>query len=399
MSHPLILGEFQPPMVAGHLDADPLELPPGYGGASIINLVEARLAAGLFTEVLTLDAHLDEPIRCWEGPRLRLWVAKRRPRKVLRDGFRKERKLIHDIIKRSDASVCHANWTYEYGLAAVTQNQKPALVTVRDHAGHCRRHQGWRYLALFAMTHMVFRKGDFFTAVSPYVENYVKRHVGRAPVVVVPNVLGTTVLNRRKKPQPSCRRVVSAINASELKNSRRALQAFALVRSRFPDAEYCIAGSGLGEDEDIARWARKENLDSGVRFLGCLSYPEMLELMEDSRVLLHPSLEEAFPMSILEGMALQRPVVAAVEAGGARYVLDQGRCGVLVSGLSVESIARGVEQTLVKQDEDQLRAAYARALELSHPDRVLTEYQQIYERVQNMKKHCYQCKGSPSIGI
>jgi glycosyltransferase involved in cell wall biosynthesis len=99
-------------------------------------------------------------------------------------------------------------------------------------------------------------------------------------------------------------------------------------------------------------------------------------------MLLHPALEEACPMSILEAMALGLPVIGGIHSGGVPWVLDAGRSGFLTDVRKPSEIARTL-LTCLEQPEDRhwrQRNAYHRVLSLFSPTCVAEQYEKIYER-------------------
>ncbi len=129
---PILMGEFQPQLFASLFPGQ--RVPELRGGTAVVNLVRAHLDQGLPVDVLTVDSQATEPCVRLKSDLLNIWIVKRRPSKAVRDGFRQERKLMEAALQESDADVCHAHWTYEYGMAAVKQDIKPFVVTVHDHS-------------------------------------------------------------------------------------------------------------------------------------------------------------------------------------------------------------------------------------------------------------------------
>ncbi|MCU0858635.1 MAG: glycosyltransferase family 4 protein [Pontiellaceae bacterium] len=184
---PILLGEFQPQLFASLFPGQPV--PNLRGGTAVVNLVRAHLEQGLPVDVVTLNANATEPIIRLKSDVLNIWIVRRRPSRAVRDGFRQERKLIEDVLRDSDADVCHAHWTYEYGMAAIAQKIKPFVVTVHDHSRNILFWQGWRYAGLYLLTQYVLRKATGrLTAVSPYVAEYAAKVSGQ-PVTVIANVV------------------------------------------------------------------------------------------------------------------------------------------------------------------------------------------------------------------
>ncbi|NUQ61906.1 MAG: glycosyltransferase [Pirellulales bacterium] len=124
------------------------------------------------------------------------------------------------------------------------------------------------------------------------------------------------------------------------KNHELFLRSAVRIRSELPDARFLIVGDGPCRPalEDLTRQLA---LGDSVRFLGTRSdVPAVLGLID---VLLLTSKMEANPVSILEAMACEKPVVATRVGSVPESVLD-GRTGFLVEpGDECRIAARAVE--------------------------------------------------------
>jgi len=410
MSHlkPILLGEFQPQLFAERFPGQ--HVPEVRGGTAVVNLVRAHLEQGLPVDVLTVDPNAVEPCVRLKSDLLNIWIVKRRPSKAVRDGFRQERLLMETVLQESDADVCHAHWTYEYGMAAVKQKIKPFVVTVHDHSFNILRGQGWRYAGLYLLTQYVLRKArGRLTAVSPYVADYAAKVSGQ-PVPVIPNVLsvdGCSLMvdkvrdgiapvvssqlsvdketlttqqlgNLSTSPAPATQQlnniatapappeppatsnqqpatILTIADSGRVKNMKRALAAFSKVRKKFPNARYTVMGSGLGEGESLHRWASKKGLLDGVEFKGWRPYSEVLSCMKKADILFHPSLEESFGYPVAEALAAGISVVASRQAEGCAWLLGGGKYGVLVDGRTPVAMAEALAGGLSQTETDQTR--------------------------------------------
>ena len=108
------------------------------------------------------------------------------------------------------------------------------------------------------------------------------------------------------------------------------IEAVAAARRENPAIRGYVAGEGP-ERERLERLAERR----GVTLLGVRR--DVLELMRAAGALCLPSEAEALPMSILEAMALERPVVATDVGGTAEQVVD-GESGYLVRAGDPEPI-------------------------------------------------------------
>lgn len=376
----VILGPLHLPALAPHLPrfgTEGLPLPRGSGGYNLTMLVRERLDRGWPTDAVTLSPDLPVPLAHWEGPHLRLWVVRRRTRRALRDLYLQERRLIQQAVRESEAPVCHANWTYEFGMAAVGQKEKPHVLTVHDHALHFLFQSGPAYWPLFFSTLYVLRKSPVVTVVSEYLRPWVRAASGRDPVVI-PNLIsmGTEPVPARS-PSPL---VVSALAWTAHKNVKRGLRAFRLLREKHPAAEWELLGPGLEAGGEAHSWAKSHGLDGQVRFMGQRSHAETLEAYARAWVVFHPSMEESFGGPVSEAMWLGIPVVASRQAGGCRWLLDGGRCGGLADGGKADDMAGHLSGAIFDEDwrKRVIPAARERARSLCQPGCILTRYEEIY---------------------
>jgi glycosyltransferase involved in cell wall biosynthesis len=82
----------------------------------------------------------------------------------------------------------------------------------------------------------------------------------------------------------------------------------------------------------------------GMRFMGSLAHDELMSLLDQSRVAVLPSRDEAMPMFILEAMA-RRNCVISTDVGGIAAVLDGGR-GIVVPPSDVEGFRAALQSVL-----------------------------------------------------
>jgi len=116
------------------------------------------------------------------------------------------------------------------------------------------------------------------------------------------------------------------------------LECFARLLAVRPGLKLWLTGVGPLEDELRAAAARL-NLGDSVRFLGFVSdLPQLLALAD---IQVHPAHIEGVPLAICEGMAAGLPIVAS-DVGGLPEILDQGRNGLLIPGLDVETFSAAV---------------------------------------------------------
>lgn len=124
------------------------------------------------------------------------------------------------------------------------------------------------------------------------------------------------------------------------------IEAAALLRQRFPDAQFLIIGEGERRAE-LEQLVEARGLRASVRFTGYREdVPRLLAAMD---VFVLSSLYEGMPFSILEAMAAARPVVAT-HVDGVPEVVVEGETGLLVPPREPEKLAEAIGFLLAHPD-------------------------------------------------
>ena len=110
----------------------------------------------------------------------------------------------------------------------------------------------------------------------------------------------------------------------EGKGHAAAIEAIGALRERFPGIRLLILGEGPAEEEIRAR---AEPFGSTVILTGHRN--DVMEVLDATDILLHPSRVDAFPTALLEAMAAGVAIVAS-RVGGIPEIVDDGVQGVLV---------------------------------------------------------------------
>lgn len=125
------------------------------------------------------------------------------------------------------------------------------------------------------------------------------------------------------------------------------LEAIALLNQRGLECEGVIIGGGPLEAE-LKQLGTSLGITDRIEFKGFVS-PAAAE-MAKLDVLLMPSDHEGLPMTLLEALALEVPIVSH-SIGGIPEVLDNGGCGWLVTDHTPEGYARALAQVLTEETD------------------------------------------------
>lgn len=115
------------------------------------------------------------------------------------------------------------------------------------------------------------------------------------------------------------------------------------------DFELIIAGPDFGMLESLKKLVNELGLDHRVIFKGRISESEKLQLLAESTIFVHPSLEDIFSLSLLEAVGVGIPSIAFdIEANPEIF---ENHCGVIVKKPNFESLASSIDHLLNNDDE------------------------------------------------
>lgn len=172
-----------------------------------------------------------------------------------------------------------------------------------------------------------------------------QEHLPEANVHVIPNgvdtyrfrsLLDSGLVLRSQLGIPSAAPVCGIVAALRPeKNHTLFLRAAALAAKQRPDAHYIIVGDGP-ELKALERTAIEAGVASCTHFVGSRSdIPQVLSAMDAFALTSH---NEANPVSILEAMACEIPVVAT-DVGSVNESVSEGKTGYLVKPGDAEALA------------------------------------------------------------
>lgn len=332
--------------------------PKGRAGAPLIsNLIKEYIARGHRVVAITLDEQMpdDDPAFVYEEGLLTYVVTPCRKRTFRPNGkrlgrtadfYRFERKKMLALLRHYKPEVVHAHWTYEFALAALAYNPN-TLTTVHDNALTIFQYvRTLNRFFLLLMARYVFRKGRWFTAVSPYMAESVQPWTAEK-VFVVANPIVLPEQNTQPRPSPDKPIISMVVNGwDDRKNCKKALLAFKEIQRRHPGSVLWAMGTAFEPEGEGIAFCQQHEIPNIV-FMGPTQYDIVQQRIAQSTLVLHTSLEESFGMVLVEAMSYGVPVVAGKHSGAVPWVVQDG--GLLVDVNSVEEIVAATDQLLSDQ--------------------------------------------------
>jgi glycosyltransferase involved in cell wall biosynthesis len=355
-------------------------------------LAQQYLKMGHSVSIVTTCPDLVETKK-WQGPgKLQLIaIPRRKTLPQMLDLYRTEVHNMRNVLRDIKPDVIHAQWTYEYADAALA-TKRPVLVTARD--------APWRVAWLTRSALRLERtlycqlailpRVRHLSTVSPYMAGKLKQqYFYRRNIHVVPNgiFLDEIAAAPKQKLHDINAPIICCISEwGRLKNLISALRGFQILRKKIPNAQLILFGVGLGSGEVVDNYCRQNGLDNGVKFMGYQPQSILRQfLRQEVDIMLHTSREESFGMTILDGMTQGIPCVGGKAAGAVPWLLDGGKCGILLNVMNPQEIAEGLLSLIedTQSYHDYALAAHDRVLKMFTIEKVAEKYIKILETVSN----------------
>lgn len=219
-------------------------------------------------------------------------------------------------------------------------------VVLNYHSGEAQDH-----LANWGVrVHPWLRRVDEIVVPSVYLEQVFNYH-GYASRVVH-NVVDTSRFVYRDR-TPLGLRLLSARNLERYYRVDTILEAFALVKARYPQATLTVAGYG-SEERRLRELAASLGTD-GITFVGLIEPKAMPDLYDQADIFVNASVVDNQPLSVLEAFAAGLPVVSTA-TGDISNMVQNGETGLLVAHENPAALA-GAVMSLLEDPDRALRIA------------------------------------------
>ena len=232
---------------------------------------------------------------------------------------------------------------------------------------------------------------DAFIGVADEHGRFLVQHEGlpQTKVRVIPNGIDT----HRFRPDPNGRQqirrelgisqeapvfgIVAALRPE--KNHRLFVSAAQRAHNQLPNARFLVVGEG-SERPDVERQIQQGGLESVVTLLGNREdIPQVLKAMDGFVLTSH---NEASPVSILEAMSIELPIVAT-RVGSISEVVRHNVDGFVVNREDADAVARYIRRLA---GDDELRRQMGRngrqrVLEIGSLDTMVSGYEDLIESI------------------
>ena len=299
--------------------------------------------------------------------------------------FEFARNLI-SVIKRKNIDVLHAHEfaMNAYGSMASTITGVPIVTTIHGknyYGERLRRRLAYRFVS----------RHSKMVAVSNDIADYLMKTIGICAKNIITIHNGVRI-DRFEKDESARNRIRETLGLSDdqpllgtvgnlypVKGHTYLIKATAIIKKTVPNVKTIIAGRGDLLDR-LKGEASGMGLEKNIEFLGYREdIPQLLQAMD---IFILPSLSEGTPLSILEAMASQKPIVAT-DVGGLSEIVKNGETGFLVPSKDPESLAEKILLVLENRELAEKIVAEARKKIVKEYDlnNMVKRYVHLYESV------------------
>ncbi len=298
-----------------------------------------------------------------------------------RKAFRRLLGIVRD--RRVDVIQTHLFSSHLWGWAAVLRFPRVRLLRTEHNMSE------WKNPLRRGLDYLLSFRTDSFVAVSgPVRQSLITRcRIDPEKVRVIPNGLNTGRLRPAADPEAiltelglpgEAKLVVTAAALTPKKGHRYLVEAAELLVRDRDDVFFLLLGEGelRGELEGMIR---DRGLSGRVILLG--SRPDAVEIIGRSDLFVLSSTREGLPISLLEAMALKRPVVATA-VGGCPDLISDGENGILVPPRDAGRLAAAIGKVLEGGEPARAlgEAAAETVLAGYGMEKMIAAYQEIYRR-------------------
>lgn len=245
------------------------------------------------------------------------------------------------LIKAYEADVVHAldHRSDLIGILSARLTGRPVLASFLGWVNFPKG--SWRATVYPWIDRMILRRLDAVITDSVAIGAELKLREQDPPVVAIRNGIDTAWFDPTRSLAPSS---VTGFAADgdyvfgmvgrihPVKGHLNFLKAARTILDRYPRSRFVIVGTVLPGFESyrqtLVDWIAEHGLGSAV-LMAHVSLAEIPAVFASLDVLVAPSFAESFSFTMLEGMAMGKPVVAS-DVGGASEMITDGRTGYLV---------------------------------------------------------------------
>lgn len=324
-------------------------------GTSIMNLAIGLLAQGVSVRVLVYgqkeDAFFDDngvliqQIKNVKFKGLSWWLTRKKLQKII-DQLHSDQEI--DLVEAAD-------WT---GISSFIKPKSCPLIIRLNGSDTYFCHLDNRPVKWINKFHekCALIKADALLSVSQFTADTTNAVFGlKKHFTIIPNPIDSGLFQSYKNSQNQ-KEILYFGSLIRKKGLLELPLIFNKVIETNPDARLTLIGKDVSDiiSGNASTWQMMQEFFSdkakqNVTYLGSVPYAEIKEKIQNAVLCVFPSFAEAFPVSWLEAMAMEKPIVAS-NVGWANEMVDDGENGFLAHPADHDLFAKKIN-TLLNDEE------------------------------------------------
>ncbi|MBP5387236.1 MAG: glycosyltransferase family 4 protein [Prevotella sp.] len=227
----------------------------------------------------------------------------------------------------------------------------------------------------------ILHKCDMIIALSDYWKSFFADEMHCCRVEIVPNIMEYPKENHHERDKG----VFTLLFLGKICKEKGIFDLIEVISEHIDELEGKIKLfiAGIGETDRLQDVIHHLKLDETIKYMGWVSGPDKIELLNKSDAFVLPSYYEGVPISLLEAFSYHLPVIST-NVGGIPEILTDGVNGIMVAPGDHEGLYQAIARlaSSVQLREQMGKEAYKRCV--PHlPENVETRLVGIYKQVFN----------------
>lgn len=291
-------------------------------------------------------------------------------------------------IKKTQPDLVHIHFCskidfWKHAICLFTAKAMRKKIIFHLHGGSFDKFYNQYHPFMKCIIRFILRRADMMVALSEYWKNFLTSFMDGNKIRIVPNPINCSayIALRGTKQKDRPKNIILIGSIGRRKGHYDVLKALPLVLKRHPDA--IVQFAGLDEDfdatENLKRLVIENKIADNVHFLGAVFGESKKQLIKESYLFILPSYGENLPISVLEGMAAGKPVIAT-RVGALPEIIHHKINGILIDPGDWKSLASNIIELLDNPGAaDEMGAkAYETMVNNFDINRIKVKYDDIY---------------------
>ena len=293
--------------------------------------------------------------------------------------FFKRAKLIKKKIKKINPDIIISFLPYTSFLVLKSANKikKPIIVSVRNDP---KEEYKSKVYNLFMKK--LYPKASGFVFQTEDAKDYFKDIIN-VRTKIIPNPINPLFMDAYKGKRK--KEIVSVGRLCSQKNHEMIIKAFSKIANKYPEYNLIIYGEG-DLRESLENLITNENLENKVFLPGIEN--DIKSKIYNSSLFILSSNYEGMPNALMEAMALGLPVISTdCPCGGPKFLIDNGKNGILVKVGDVDVLANKIEMILENEVfADNLGENASKISEKLNPSNINNEWYEFIRIIAKIQK-------------